>query len=235
MPLVYKVAHQVARHLPAWIEVDDLISAGSLGLLSAADRFDPARGTNFGVFARYRIKFAILDELRSLDQVPRRSRQRLRQFDKARQELTGENGCPPDEAEMADHLGLPIEKYRSLANGLTPGFELSIDLLDKGVGSMFLCDYVRYAAPDQALAQKELRNRLIEAINQLPKRMRSIISLYYYARLNYREIAIIFGITESRICQIHSEAVNRMRSCLECDEECLPPIMARKELSRLRT
>jgi len=222
MPLVYKVAHQVSRHLPAWIEVNDLISAGSLGLLSAVDRFDSTRGINFGVFARYRIKWAILDELRSLDQVPRRSRQRLRKFEKARQELTGELGCPPNEDEMADHLGLPIEKYRSLANNLTPGLELSIDLLDKGVGSIFLSDYERYPAPDHALAQKELRNRLIAAIKQLPNRMRSIISLYYYARLNYREIAILFGITESRICQVHRDAVNRMRSFLESGEETTP-------------
>jgi RNA polymerase sigma factor for flagellar operon FliA len=218
LPLVRRVAHRIARNLPASVDVNDLVSAGCIGLLSAVERFDPERGLDFGTFAEFRIKGAILDELRARDPVPRRSRHRIHQMEKLRRELIGILGRPPNDEEMAEHLGMELEDYHTLADSLTPCLELSLSLLDQGSGNNQMVDGGGHACPDAALQRKELRRRLVNSIRCLPERLRTVISLYYYARLSYKEISLLFEVTESRICQMHREAVNQIRTLLDNDE-----------------
>ncbi len=217
LPLVRRVAHRIARNLPASVDVNDLVSAGCIGLLSAAERFDPERGLNFGTYAEFRVKGAILDELRARDPVPRRSRHRIHQMDKARHELTGSLGRPPDDEEMAKQLGMPLEDYNTLAGSLTPCLELPLSLFDQGTYEIQAIDRDGRTCPDAALQRKELRRRLVTSIRCLPERLRTVISLYYYARMSYKEIALVFEVTESRICQMHNEAVNEIRAFFEAD------------------
>jgi RNA polymerase sigma factor FliA len=217
LPLVKSVARGVARRLPSWIDPDDLISAGCLGLISATERFDPTRGITFGLFAKYRIRWAIMDELRAIDPVSRRRRQRMQHLERTRTELTNELGNPPSDEQLAEQLGLELDEFLNMAGKLTPALEFSLDLLERGAASMLQPEVGAIPSPDRALFDKELRLRLVEAINRLPDRMRTVISLYYYARLNYREIALLLDVTESRICQIHREACQRMRTHLDGD------------------
>jgi RNA polymerase sigma factor for flagellar operon FliA len=217
LPLVRRVAHRIARNLPASVDVNDLISAGCIGLLSAVERFDPERGLNFGTFAEFRIKGAILDELRARDPVPRRSRHRMHQMENVRRELTGILCRPPNDEEMAQHLGMALGDYHSLADSLTPCLEFSLSSFDQGAFEIPVADGDGRTRPDTVLQRKELRRRLANAIRCLPERLRTIISLYYYARVSYREIALLFEVTESRICQMHNEAVDQIRTFLDDD------------------
>ena len=218
LPLVRRVAHRIARHLPSSVEVNDLISAGCVGLLFALERFDPERGLDFGTFAEFRIKGAILDNLRALDPVPRRSRQRMQQMEKVRRRLTGEKGRPPSDDEMAENLELTLAEYHKLIAALTPCMEMSTVLLDHGGSALKASKASSNPCPHTSLKRKEMRRHLVKAIRKLPEKERTIISLYYYARLSYKEIALLFDVTESRICQIHREAVRKMRPYLEKEE-----------------
>ncbi len=223
LPLVRKVAFRIARHLPSTVDVDDLISAGCVGLLSAADRFDPDRGLEFSSFAEFRIKGAILDNLRVMDPIPRRSRQRIQALDKTRQKLTSEFGRPPDDDEMAQAMGLEPEEYQKMLAGLSPCMELSHVIYDKGSTPLKVTQATGLSSPHSIMAHKELRRRLVKAIKSLPERERTVISLYYYAKLSYKQIAILFDVTESRVCQIHKDAVRRMKPVIEGDVEILDP------------
>ncbi len=219
LPLVRKVAFRIARHLPSTVEVDDLISAGCVGLLSASDRFDPERGLEFSSFAEFRIKGAILDHLRVMDPIPRRSRQRIQMLDRTRNKLTHELGRPPDDDEMAEAMGLELDDYFKMLGNLSPCMELSHVIFDKGSIPLQVTQATGVTSPHSVMAHKELRRRLVKAIRSLPDRQRTVISLYYYAKLSYKQIAILFDVTESRVCQIHRDAVRRMKPLIDGDAE----------------
>jgi RNA polymerase sigma factor for flagellar operon FliA len=218
LPLVRKVAHRIARHLPSNIEVNDLISSGSVGLLYALERFDPSRGLDFGTFAEFRIKGAILDNLRAMDPVPRRSRQRLQEMERTRRTLIGKLGRMPNDEEMAGKLEMSIEEYHTMVGHLTPCMELSFVLMEHGTTALQASNASPQPSPHSELRRKELRRQLVKSIRKLPERERTVISLYYYANLSYKEIALLFDVTESRICQIHRDAVKRMRPYLDLDK-----------------
>jgi RNA polymerase sigma factor FliA len=218
LPLVRKVASRIAAHLPASVDLKDLVSAGCLGLLSATERFDPGRGLEFATFAEFRIKGAILDELRSLDTLPRRRRSRFHQLERVRRELQHSLGREPSEDEMAAALGMPRPEYTALAADLTPAMELSLTLLERGSGELQLGTPEDQTSPETQMIRSELRRRLVQAIRALPERQRSVISLYYYARLTYDEIALLYDVTASRICQIHRLAIQQLREQLSAAE-----------------
>jgi RNA polymerase sigma factor, sigma-70 family len=138
-------------------------------------------------------------------------------MDKARRELTGTLGRPPNDEEMAEQLGLSLEDYFTLAVSLTPCLELPLSLFDQGAYEIQAVDRDGRTGPDTALQRKELRRRLVNGIRCLPERLRTVISLYYYARMSYKEIALLFEVTESRICQMHNEAVNQIRTFFDAD------------------
>ncbi len=215
LPLVRKVAYRFAKTLPACIDINDLISAGYLGLLNAAEKYDSSRGVNFETFVEFYIKWAILDELRAVDPVPRRSRQKMQKMERMRRLLTGQLGRPPRPEEMAAKMGLSLEEYESLIGKIAPGFDVSLSLLDQGYLSLVQADTDKKPLAENLLLQKELLKRLTRAIEILPSRMRTIISLYYYKKLNYREIAKVLDLTESRICQIRQEAIDMIRNNLQ--------------------
>ena len=218
LPLVRKEAQRVARRLPNWVDVDDLVSAGYLGLLSAVDRYDPDRGLSFGAFASHRVKGAILDELRALDPISRRRRRRLRNLEQIKHDLTCELGCPPSAELVADRMGISIDEFHSEEAELMAGAQVSLDSMNVGAGSLRLVDEDKNPPPELAFLHKEMRDRLINCIEHLPEKERTVISLYYHRRLAYREIAELFGVTESRICQIHRAAVERIRALLQTED-----------------
>ncbi|NMB73997.1 MAG: FliA/WhiG family RNA polymerase sigma factor [Myxococcales bacterium] len=214
LPLVQRVASRLARHLPASVDRRDLVLAGCVGLIAALERFDPQRGLDFGTFAEFRIRGAILDELRALDPISRRARRRLHQVEARRRALTGQLGRPPDNEELAQDLGMSLAEFERQQAVLTPGLELSLSLLEQ-CGFELPSDPEReQAQPDQRLLRNEARRRLTRALRRLPERLRTVVSLYYYAQLSYKEIALLFDVTESRVCQMHREAVNIMRDVM---------------------
>lgn len=217
LPLVRKEAQRVARRLPAWVDIEDLISAGYLGLLSAVERFDPRRGLSFGAFASHRVKGAILDELRALDPISRRRRRRLRNMEQTRQRMTSEMCGPPTAEQLAERLGLSVAEYQTEESDLLVGALVSLDAINIGQGSLRLADDEKNPPPEATFLRQELRSQLARAIEHLPDRERSVISLYYHRRLAYREIAALYKVTESRICQIHRNAVEHIRRFFEED------------------
>jgi RNA polymerase sigma factor for flagellar operon FliA len=218
LPLVQRVASRLARHLPASVDRRDLMLAGCVGLISALERFDESRGLDFGTFAEFRIRGAILDELRALDPISRRARRRLHQVEARRRALTGTLGRPPSDEELAQALGMTVAEFDRQQAMLTPGLELSLSLLEQ-CGFEPAGDPEReQAQPDQRLLRSEARRRLVKALRGLPERLRTVVSLHYYAQLSYKEIAVLFDVTESRVCQLHREAVNALRESMSRDE-----------------
>lgn len=207
LPLTRRIAFRILRKLPSSVDVNDLIGAGHEGLLKAATCYDPERYPNFEPYAEVRIRGAILDELRAQDRMTRRGRMKLRRLHTAQQELAQRLGRSPEETEVAEELGVSLTKYRGMSRLLVRSNALSY-------GGDTDPDTV--AAPDtedpsHTLTQKELQAKLSEAIDHLPERSRTALSLYYLGDRTQAEIGQLFGITESRVCQILNEAVARLR------------------------
>ena len=204
--LVKKVAYRIVSRLPASVDVEDLISAGMIGLLTAADRYDPSRGP-FEAFAEWRIKGAILDELRTYDHLTRTQRQRASKVEKGRRRLQTRLGREPTAEEIAEECGLELEEVREgLEAGDGPTF-MSLDEL--GLEREDIADVMETVggrpvppSPAQHTLLRELKARLVEVLKTLTEREQTILSLYYADDLNYREIGEVLDLTESRICQI---------------------------------
>ncbi|RME20801.1 MAG: FliA/WhiG family RNA polymerase sigma factor [Deltaproteobacteria bacterium] len=211
LPLVKKIAYRMARTIPSSVDIKELVSAGCMGLLVALERFDPSRGLDFETFAEFRIKGAILDELRSMDTMSRRNRRLYRRIERCRSKLRNELGREPEPDEMARELGIEREEYLKLESNLSPAVEMSLAIMEMS-GTGIASD--GESRPDRKLQKKQLRQALKEAVVTLPERLRTVLSLYYYLRLNYREIAQLMGITESRVCQLHQKAVRLVRQRL---------------------
>jgi RNA polymerase sigma factor for flagellar operon FliA len=210
-PFIRRIASGMVRRLPSQIRVDDLISAGYEGLLDALGRFDPRRADTLGRYAEYRVRGAMLDELRSLDPLGRDMRGRANRLRDTVHALSQRLGRAPDEQEIADAMGLPVEVYRRLLVEMARTAPASLDHVD-ATGEMPADDDAD--SPFDTAQRAEVRDRLAEAIEALPERQRLVVTLYYYEDLNLREIGDVLGVTESRVCQIHIEASERLRATL---------------------
>ena len=216
MPLVKRLAHQMKAKLPPSVEVDDLVQAGMMGLLDAINRYEENHGAQFETYAVLRIRGAMLDELRSSDWMPRSTRANMRKVEQAMASLQQQLGRPPSESEVAKSLKLSLGDYQDLL-GDSGGHQLVYyeDFHD-GEGSDSFLD--RYAVDDddplKSLLDTDFRQTVIDAIDALPPREKMLMGLYYEEELNLKEIGAVMGVSESRVSQLHTQAVARLRTYL---------------------
>ena len=220
-PLVKYVAGRLGSGLPAHVDEEDLVSYGLLGLIGAIERFDPDRDIKFETYAIARIKGAIIDELRSLDWVPRSVRARAREIERAMAALEAKLHRPPTDEEIAKQVGITTEE---LEDSLTDISRSSIAALDElwtiggsGGDQVALIDTIEDTeapSPESSLSATELKEALGEAIARLPEREKLVVTLYYYEELTLREIGEVLGVTESRVSQLHTKAILRLKARL---------------------
>jgi RNA polymerase sigma factor for flagellar operon FliA len=206
----------MASRLPAQVETQDLLSAGVLGLLDALKKYDSSKGTQFKTYAEFRIRGAILDELRSMDWALRSTREKIKRLEDVYAQLERELRRPPDEEETAKALGLGLEEFHDFVLEARGVGIISIeDLFPPG-----LSDYTGFPEfgngddPSQSYAWKEIRCRIAEALEVLTKRERLVITLYYYEELTMKEVGSVLGVSESRVSQIHSQAIYKLKARL---------------------
>jgi RNA polymerase sigma factor for flagellar operon FliA len=219
-PLIRYIVNRIAVRLPSHIDLDDLHNTGVIGLMDAIEKYDPEKNCKFKTYAEFRIKGAILDQLRSLDWVPRSVRQKSRRLERAYLEVEQRLGRSANEHEVADLLGLQLDEFHFLVSQVRGVSMVNLDELRSGVdgdqsgfGDIF--EDVKAENPFHSLKSRELRQAVAECIASLPEKERLVISLYYFEDLNMKEIGNVLGITESRVCQIHTKAVGRLRSKLK--------------------
>jgi len=216
-PLVRRLAHQMIAKLPANVELDDLIQVGMIGLSDALSRFDAGQGVQFETFATQRIRGAMLDELRGNDWMSRGDRRHQRSIETAVHKLEQRFGRAPSEGEIAREMGLSLVDYQELL-GKVRGTQLIYledmsgddgddDFLDRHVADKSLNPMAR-------LQDQRMREALVEAIKNLPEREQYVMSMYYEQDMNLKEIASVLGVTESRVCQLHSQSIARLRARL---------------------
>lgn len=215
-PLVRRQALALRVKLPAGVDLDDLIQAGTVGLLDAMQRFDATAGASFATFAGRRIHGAMIDELRSRDWLPRSVRRRGREIDATIQRLEQRLGRPPEEREIAADMDIDLDVYQQILADTNNGFLLPYEVMvaEKGEPEASPSDA---ASPFHALAHDQKREHLTAAIDALPEREKLLLGLYYQEDLNLREIGMVLGVSESRVCQLHSQAVARLRAQLAVD------------------
>ena len=223
-PLVKYVAGRMSSGLPAHVEEADLISYGLLGLINAIERFDLSREIKFETYAITRIKGAIIDELRALDWVPRSVRARAREIEKVHAKLEHKLHRTPSDEEMARELNISTAEFQEALVKISTSTVVALDELwavsDSSGDAVSLLDTLQdpdAPDPEQLLAQSEVKDRLADAIAALPEREKLVIALYYYENLTLREIGEVLGVTESRISQLHTKAVLRLKSRLQGD------------------
>jgi RNA polymerase sigma factor for flagellar operon FliA len=217
-PLVKRVAHQMLSKLPANVEVDDLIQAGMIGLMDAVERFEDDHGAKFETFASQRIRGAMLDELRAGDWLPRSVRRNQRTIESAITKLEHRTGRSPNEGEIARELGMDLPQYHELLSDAKGAQLCNYDDADGGDDGedFFSCRVGDSSSdPSNMLAEKRFQLSLVNAIEALPDREKTLMGLYYEQDLNMKEIAAVMGVTESRVCQLHSQAVARLRGRLK--------------------
>ncbi len=211
LPLVKRHALNLKTRLPPSIDLDDLIQAGSIGLLDAISRYDQSQGTTFGTFVVHRIRGAMIDELRTRDWAPRSVRRNARLLESTLGHLEQRLGRPASEREVAAAMGISLAEYQQLLSETNGSQMVPFDLtneehLDTG------------GQPDgnplNDLLEERNRRGLIRAIDNLPERERLLMALYHQEKLNMREIGLVLEISESRVCQLHSQAIARLRSKL---------------------
>lgn len=213
-PLVKRIAYQLMSRLPASVDVDDLIQNGMMGLLDAIGRFEEGLGAQFETYAVQRIRGAMLDGLRDNDWLPRSLRRDMRRIEAAIHVLEQRNGRQPTETELAEALGMPLPEYQKMLNDAR-GHQLVYfeDFTDSDDDDFLEHNCGRTESdPLEILTQKGMRESLIKAIEDLPEREKMVMSLYYDEELNLREIGDVLGVSESRVCQLHSQAVARLRA-----------------------
>jgi RNA polymerase sigma factor for flagellar operon FliA len=215
-PLVRRLALQLIAKLPASVDLDDLIQAGMIGLMDAAGRFKEDQGAQFETYASQRIRGAMLDELRNNDWLPRSLRKTSREVEQAIRLSEQQLGRAPLEAEVAEQMKLPLDQYQSLLQELHGSQLIYYEDFDRGGDDEPFLDRfcVNQNDPLTALLDEHLRNALIDAIERLPEREKLLMGLYYEQGLNLREIGAVMEVSESRVCQLHSQAVARLRTRL---------------------
>ena len=216
MPLVKRLAHHMKAKLPPSVEVDDLVQAGMIGLLDAISRYEETHGAQFETYAVLRIRGAMLDELRNSDWLPRSMRQNMRKIEAAMSSLQQKLGHPPTESEVAKLLKLSLADYQDML-GDGGGHQLVYyeDFHDNEGNDSFLDRYaVDDADPLRSLLDGDFRQAVIDAIDALPPREKILMGLYYEEEMNLKEIGAVMGVSESRVSQLHTQAVARLRAAL---------------------
>jgi RNA polymerase sigma factor FliA len=220
-PLVKYVAGRMSSGLPAHVEEADLISYGLGGLISAIERFDLTREIKFETYAITRIRGAIIDELRTLDWVPRSVRARARQFERVNMKLEAQLQRAPTDEEMASELEITVDDFQEqlvqISNSTIVALDEMWSVSDSSGDQVSLLDTLPDSGapdPQQLVDESELRDRIADAIAALPEREKLVVALYYYENLTLREIGEVLGVTESRVSQLHTKAVLRLRSKL---------------------
>jgi RNA polymerase sigma factor FliA len=226
LPLVKTVVGRMAMNLPSHVDIEDLTSSGLVGLLNAVRNHDPEGGSSFESYARVRIRGAVLDELRRLDWVPRSVHDKARKVQGVIQELEQSEGQIPTPSQVARAMKLTLAEYEELLEEIRPATFICLDATPNadGEGDSDASRYesVADASQEDPVAQvsrHELAGVIAERLKQLPDMQRKVLALYYYEDLRLREIAEVFGVTESRICQIHSQAILNIRAFLQ-NHEC---------------
>lgn len=216
-PMVRRVASQMIARLPASVELDDLVQAGMIGLFDALGRYEADMGAQFETFAMQRIRGAMLDELRSGDWLPRSVRRNQRTIERAIQKTEQQLQRTPTEAEVAAELGLSLSDYQQLLAEARGGQLVYIDEAADQDDDDFLDRHLPSKAPDplEQLRDGRFRMALVEAIKDLPQREQLVMSMYYEQDLHLKEIGAVLGVTESRVSQLHSQAVARLRGKLK--------------------
>lgn len=218
VPVIKAIAHRLAYRLPAHLDAEDLVSAGVIGLMDAMTKFDPGREAKFKTYAEFRIRGAMLDEIRSMDWIPRSVHQRISLLQKTHAALLRKLGRPPTDEETAAALNMSVpelEDFLSRSQGAT-----LVSIEDLGVqdgdGSKIIRALVDTENPDplSMVVSESIRQMLTQVIQQLPENERMVLTLYYYEELTMKEIGTILKVTESRVCQIHSKAVLTLKSKL---------------------
>lgn len=213
-PLVKRIAHHLMARLPASVLVDDLVQNGMIGLLDAMTRFESGMGAQFETYATQRIRGAMLDGLRENDWLPRGLRRELRRVEQAVHRLEHANGRPPTEQELADSLEMPLADYQRLLLDARGHQILYFEDFSDEEGESFLDRHAGSEDDDplRRLEDQGLRQTLVDGIDALPEREKLVMALYYEEELNLREIGEVLGVTESRVCQLHSQAIARLRA-----------------------
>ena len=218
-PLVKRVAFRLINRVPPSVELEDLVSVGTIGLIHAIENFDASKGTRFEAYAEFRIKGAMLDELRSYDFMSRAARGKVNKVEKARQRLEAQLGRMPTTKELADETGLIIEEVEEcLAQNAQMAF-LTMDDLGAIAADQTEVPWelLTQAAPEDPLGHaffRELREQVVLALEAMPERLKLVMSLYYYNELNFKEIGRVLDLTESRISQLHTEAIQFLKKRL---------------------
>lgn len=223
LPLVKQVVGRVALTLPDHVDGDDLESVGVIGLLNALRSFDESNGASFETYARIRIRGAVLDELRRMDVVSRGVRTKARQVQAAMQEVEQKKGAPATEAEVAQALKLSLPEYQNVLDEIRPVTFVCLDAVmagdsEDGTEQHETIADATESTPLENAARHEMAETIAHCIQHLPEVQQKVLALYYFEDLRLREIATAFGLTESRICQIHSQAILAIKSHLEALE-----------------
>jgi len=218
LPIVRFLARRIHERLPQHVDIEDLVSAGVVGLMDAFAKFDPAKKVQFRSYAQFRIRGAILDSLRTLDWSPRELRRKGRAVEEAIRVLTARMGLAPGEGEVAAEMGLGLEEYQQLLGDLK-GLEIGTLHMERNEdsGEEELA-YVPGRPEEDPLfrcLRGELEDRLGDAIAHLPDRERLVMTLYYYEEMTMREIGLALGVVESRVSQVHASAVVHLRAALK--------------------
>ena len=225
-PLVKRLAHHMMAKLPHSVQVEDVIQSGMIGLLDAVTRYEPSQGAQFETYAVQRIRGAMLDGLRQTDWLPRGLRKNLRNIEAAIARLEQRNGRAPSEQELADALEMQLDDYQRMLHDAR-GYQLVyFDDFKSPDDDDFLDRHCTDPQPSplERLLDKDMRTHLVHAIEDLPPREKLVMGLHYDEEMNFREIGEILGVGESRVCQLHSQAVARLRVRLqELGEQVAPP------------
>lgn len=225
LPLVRSVASRMAARLPRTVDLDDLISAGVLGLINAARQYDENRGVPFDRYAEIRVRGAIVDELRTLDQTTRSARKRQAEIADVTRALATQLGRQPSQEEVALALGVSLSQFHAMTSRTSPVVVFGFDDL-AGVGqdgrqesNPALQDH-DHLPPETLVAQRETAEAVARAVETLTDRQRQVITFYYFEGMNYREIADLLGVTEGRVSQLHTAATERLKTLLDSDVAC---------------
>ena len=219
LPLTRSIAERISTRLPNNVEIDELVAAGIMGLMDAADKFDPSKQIKFKTYAEFRIRGAILDELRAMDWLPRSLRRKTSQIDNARFTLEQQLGRHATDKEVAEHMNIDIEELYDMINSVKGKSLLSLDEPidgDSKSRTLLECLVSKDSQDPYSLASlKEIKEMIAKAIDLLPEKERLVISLYYYEELTMKEIGQIMNVTESRVSQIHTKAAMSLKSKLK--------------------